>query len=984
MTEKNPSEQETLLTLSDFYKACKKNIKQVLVFTVLCGFAGGYYALTQPITYTATATFRDKGKAQFSLGKGLAELMGSNGEKESEIITSMKSRHLLSELIQNLNLQLAISKDGESKGKWHLIKKNIAAHRALNKPQPHFPLPAETQILAAKNISYYGEEPIYFRLKFISDNEYEIYQAKKLVGTGKLDHHLKLNQTAFTIYKNADQTVKKGDSFSISLLPLNFMVENFKKLIKINPDKDDKSLIEISYSHPDRALAAKVPNELMSIYQRYQRKENDRIAQFQIEYLRKRQDEASQNLIALLDSHAQVISNDLSASGFAGSEKEMEFLAKLHHQKISDLMNLKTEKENLILTLNSGIENFIPNERIQKRLSNVTETFTQISDLKQQRDTLSLALQQKKSRLNDKNFERTFITQVHDLDRMNNCCKQLEIVLNQLHENADTKALDTTHILDPGLLLDAWRNRLVEAQIAYEKAPENEKKQFFNEFEDQKQSFANYLTNQIRLYDVFAKIIEERLSHQQNIQTEYEGLDYETSHSLLKSFSEKSSDLEAEILQNKHVLEKMNHPSFELHSLDSVLKDATSREIISKASSLALQLSDQDNRSIREKDRIKSEIELHRGFLRTHLAQTIELMELKLGLIQDKIEALQRYNLDLLHQRITLLDKHIIENIQNRLKSLDQEQSIIQQQLDKFHSDMANIPYRWVSEELIKHNMKLNENTAIETTKLVESKNIAHNLELIQSAPLDYAIPPILPKSPKIILFVLLGSVGGFMVGMMFCLTQSVIRGVPATVENLRASGQRVAGFISKDLIDIDQPLDEDLITLRTLIKEFEKIGNIKTIFIAESQGPHYAPLLTHLLSKKGGKVLLVDLDFTKSAGDGEVPGMLQHLENPHVIPKIIAEKYFDRISAGGITRYSSELTSSKIFKEYISNIRNQYEWVVGYSNANPVSIEAISLYSGFDAAVVTVQNEILSDFVPLIEINNDKMTHISYVFLSD
>lgn len=982
MADKDDRDSEIMLTLSDFYKVCKSNFKKMLLVAVIFAFFGGYFALTRSVSFKAEASFRDKGKLSSSIGKGLTDLMGTSNDKGGEIISSLKSKRLLSELVHNLNLQIAVAKIGDTGSKWSIIKKNLAIQSAHNKPQPHSPLPEESSILEARNLVYNEEKPIYLTIRFTTDKEFSVYKDKVLIGTSEIDNHYQADHFAFTIKKNPAKSIVKGDSFAITLLPINYVVEGLKKTIQIFPDLDDKSLILISYTHPNRYLAAQVPNELMSIYQNYQIKENDRLAQFQIDYLEKRQSETVQKLVDLLDTHAEIISNDLLLNGFAGSEREMESLSRLHHELFLRDINFESEI--------GRYENAIQNDTLHallaldlSKIGDLKEVFKKISELKQQRDSLSLAIQQSKQQDFTPGVEKRFLVQINDLENIHACCQQLEKIQSQIQNGQSPHSFSTEQVNDPDLLLSSWKNKLMETQIALQNAPLIEKPAIQKEYEEQTESFSNYLNNQIRLYDVYSKIIQERLSHQLNPETEYEGHDLLSIGALLTSFSEKAAELEAAIKQTDHVLSKMHEPSFDVHSLDSFLDDRVSKEIVSRTSHLALQLSDQDNRSAREKERIKNEIELHRGFLRNHLAQTIELLNLKLVLFREKIDSLQVHNLDLLHQKITILENHVNESVNERLASLRQERIAVKKQMSELHKHMSNLPYRWVSEQLVKHQTVLNENAAIEMTRLVESKNISHNLELIQSAPLDYAALPILPNSPRVTLFVIAGAVAGFMLSLAYFLLESVVRGVTATKENLKASRQHVSGTISSEIKNAEQPLDEDLSVLRKLIDYFEKGSNIKTLFLSESKGPHYAPLLANLISKKGNKVLLVEMDFTKPAKQDEIPGLLQHLENKDIQPKILSKNGYDIVPAGGITRYSSELTSSKSFQEFLETNRKSYDWIIAYSVTSPISIESMALYPLFDGCVVSINCEKLNELTPIIQLKNDQKTQVSYLFFN-
>jgi len=232
--------------------------------------------------------------------------------------------------------------------------------------------------------------------------------------------------------------------------------------------------------------------------------------------------------------------------------------------------------------------------------------------------------------------------------------------------------------------------------------------------------------------------------------------------------------MESTLRQNLFFIRQIEDSHFEITSLSAELTDPISIEMIQKASQLVLNLRDSNNQSLREQERLKEELHLERTFLMLHLQQIVQLMERNKQLVDEKIFALQNVALELIDQRISLLEKNLQEDLQLRLHSLQQEKILIERQLGNIHAEMAQLPQKWVSEQLLKQEVETNHLIFEEIAKLVETKNISHNLEVMQSAPLDLSLSPVHPLPPHAMLWGSLGFLMGGCLGACFVLARSV------------------------------------------------------------------------------------------------------------------------------------------------------------------------------------------------------------------
>ncbi len=249
---------------------------------------------------------------------------------------------------------------------------------------------------------------------------------------------------------------------------------------------------------------------------------------------------------------------------------------------------------------------------------------------------------------------------------------------------------------------------------------------------------------------------------------------------------------------------------------------------------------------------------------------------------------------------------------------------------------------------------------------MVESKNISHNLEVIQSAPVDPALPPVHPLAPSVFLWTILGSFVGAVLGFGMALGKTLSKGIRVSVDNLKLAGYHVSGILAPPLY-LSKPnlwRDVNLETLRRLYAYFDKptsTQEAKFLLLLEGQGPDYAPLLAELLSRKGCRVLIMDLNFTESQ-ENSPQGLLQYLQGEISSPPIQKREQWDEMSAGGSCPYGSEKIGSAVFLRLIEQLKTQYDWILAVSRALPCSAETEHLALLFPYLAVTLQRETIEE----------------------
>ncbi|HEV8053172.1 MAG TPA: hypothetical protein VGP47_11820, partial [Parachlamydiaceae bacterium] len=586
--------------------------------------------------------------------------------------------------------------------------------------------------------------------------------------------------------------------------PLELSAERIAKQFIIEPDKNDKNLLKIVHRNADRQQASAQVNALMALYQKYVECEHEQICKKQLGYLLDRQKEMGQTLETMMQAHANALSSDLSSTGFATSEKAMDFLAASQQDLKYKLLTLNLEIQRL-----ERAEGYPLNNDVFSSINKfdvINKIATEKRALKQQADSLNLVLRNIPSQSED--FQASFTSQLEDIKKIKKSIKDSDLALASIQKN-EIPQIKPELSGDSKYVFEAWHDRMVNTKGKLDSNPSSKDCQ--NDWEQCKSGFSAYLSNLNHFLNVYQRNIEERLAHQQAPLKEFQGINLNVAEALYISYSTELSLAESLATQHEFTYSQLDQPNFEVGSLSTILSDPLSLDIITRASNIILSLKDQDNRSSKEQERLNADLTIQKGFLRTHIQQSIALLKLRQNFLREKIQNLQSLNLSLIHEQISILENQIKEYITSSLENLNQEKELIGKNLAELRMEMAAFPQKWAAEQLIEQQMEINKNLVEEISKLVESKNITNNLEKLQSAPVDLAYPPIHPKSPRLILLTIIGAIAGAFLGFIWTLGWSVMEGINVSAANLKAAGLQVCGSLSRsyeDVSDKDPLLD--------------------------------------------------------------------------------------------------------------------------------------------------------------------------------
>lgn len=947
MDKKSDDPKEIKYALSDFWRICSKAKKGIILTTLACALGLTFLALWQPVYYSASASFRDKGKPHSSFGS-LTDFFFSSAAtgSDSESISTLRSRKLLSKVVRSLGLQGTLAKYETRYPDLEDIRDNILAEFAYWRSLKVPVLKEQSTPLKLHNLVYDGELIKGIVIHFTDETHFKVLGHEE---TGEIGTPFKTHDLSFTLLASDIKPSFKDTYYVLSVFPMELAVKIYGAFLVIDVDREDKTLLKLQYRHRNRHMASAFLNQLMATYQDHLKEDQEYISSFQLSYLNSRQKELGSGLQDLLERHASRISEDLSMSGFMDSEREMQFLASNFHELQQKLTEIDFENKRL---QHLSKNDFVHYDQYGGRgdSSIINTLLGEIRNLRLQIDLLDLSLEKREKRddVALKTFLEEQFNELHETRERLKVAQELAADLKLSEANSAHSKADSSQYL-----ASVWKKSLNEISF-----PAAEEESF-------KEHYLGHLENLIRLLQLKEATLQERIKHQHNPKGEFHGITLETVRNLFYAYTKEINDIQALIKQHQFVIEELKNPDFEVCSLTALLTDPISAERISKASVLLLNLKDENNRTQKEMQRTREELELLKKFLRSHLEQMVELFNLKEELLQDKNYALQSVALDLSHQQIYVLKKQLADYLNTRLENLAQEKRMIKDHQIELSLRMAKLPSRWASEKIVSQHLATHQKFLENLSSMVESKNIAKNLEMIQSLPLDGALPSVNPNHPKAVIWAILGALCGFLGSIGFIVGKSLVKGVAASPENLALADLNCSGFVSSSTEDKTPYLDSDLNTLRHALAFFEQRlhqPTAKKILLLLGKGPDCSLSLINLIAKKGEKTLEMSLAFNKSTPEKDLPGLLQYLEGDVESPKINHERTRDFISAGGHSRFSSELLRKASFRELLNQYEATYNWIIGVAECPILSAEAINLSLLFDGIIVVSNGETIEE----------------------
>jgi hypothetical protein len=427
-------------------------------------------------------------------------------------------------------------------------------------------------------------------------------------------------------------------------------------------------------------------------------------------------------------------------------------------------------------------------------------------------------------------------------------------------------------------------------------------------------------------------------------QNDFKGLSLDTAQKLMVEYTQQRDKMQAEMKELVYLRDRLISPDFELSSLGTVINEPVTNELIQKASAIALQLQDNDNRSEREQERLLESLNTQKSFLSQHIFQIVELKKLRIQLIENKIYSLQ-------------------QSIVSLLKS---EKELLKQKLQEINNKMGDLPDKWRRESLLMLKKEIGSMMIHAVSQLTETKFLGQNIFQVTSKPLDSAFPPTNPKTPMMLFWSCVGAIIGALGFYFLILCRTLLRGLPVSYQNLKLSGLPVSGSFSRYCdTNLEQMRESDLETLRHTAEFLSchlKKGEALTVVGIGGKHPDYSKGLAEILALRGIKTLIIRYKFDQVVHPEDQPGLWQYLNGTLNQVPIRSGSHYDYLPSGGTTRHASDLVSCPKLIELLCDLKKKYDLIFLQTSADAAKAEGLAYLKIADAAVVSVQQEVKED----------------------
>lgn len=445
------------------------------------------------------------------------------------------------------------------------------------------------------------------------------------------------------------------------------------------------------------------------------------------------------------------------------------------------------------------------------------------------------------------------------------------------------------------------------------------------------------------------KNLEESASYLEKSETDFRGMTVKGARDLFQQYCLQLDDLHAQLKQVVFFRDHLHEPDFEISTLSNVLNDPVTQELVHKSSTLEAQLCDSITRSGREHERVKETLAIHKKFLESHLNQTLELGKIRILLFKEKIGSLSSVMKELLLQ----------------------EKAVLETKIGHLKHNLQQIPELWHLDKRLKFKSELTKGMMEGLTQITESKNLSRHLYQVESKPLDGALTPLQPTSPRLLLKPLAFALGAATLFYLAYLISAFIRGLPLSLATLRLLGAHTSGSLSYNCSSSFEELSQsDLATLRNLTSFLkEKKG---TLALLGKQSSRIFSNLAHLLTFYEKKLLFIDCNFDQQ---------LQAHQLRH-------EKDCDFLSLAGSSHHAFEFLSSQNFVSLIESYKSKYDYIFLLCNSPLSSQESHQLLQLSDHSIVTTIEESQAVLDPYLLWNRQKdhtyATYLQYPIIAE
>ncbi|NGX34713.1 MAG: hypothetical protein K1060chlam1_01066 [Candidatus Anoxychlamydiales bacterium] len=763
-----------------------------------------------------------------------------------------------------------------------------------------------------ESVDYKKIKPRFYYLRILDESFFEVLDLNKnILSTSKNLEEVKLKEISFKIKKIPKIFFNK--TLKIRVDPIDTVAQKILKDIKIIKDKITPNYLSIKMQNPNLNLVAKSLNAMLNLYLEHLKEEQKDLVENQLKYLEKRKNNLEKDLFAFYEILEKYLKTNVKDSGFVNLDAEISTLLR--------------KRETYLTSLNENIQEL---------------KYLKSFDLAKVETTNYL--------------DENFIKLTDEIKRLKN--KKKELLISIKKDDFDLRKTEKKEIdIEKTLFLKNSIDQLID-EVEKNRKFQNENNLNFSNIKNIK--FESSINNEDDFFDI------ERIKQRYFDNNILNLLDISDAKMQIKELSNKKENAISEISQINQILKNIDKDSFQ-SSVANFLPDHLTKNI----NEIAKKLEDSKNYTIKEIEGLKEEYFLEKKIIRSYLENNLNLKNLSLRTLDQKLNLSKKIKLKLLNQEILFLSSKAKDYINEKTQKISDEKLFLEKKLNDLKIDMKNIVEKIAIEKKINLKSEMTKNMVNSLSKLIESKNLDFNLQSINSKIIDLASIP--NENIKINVFrnSFILAILGFFITFIISLYIKAIKGFAISKEVIKSLNFDFFGKISFKCngIDVDELKKKDLESLRKIVSSIKEKKQ-KVITALSSKGPNYIHYLASLLAISKKKVLVIE---TKSEIE-EKNGLFPYLEKN--IKKLPIQKMqaYDYIASGNQKYFAFELLKSLDFIQMIDNIKNKYDLVLIYSNAKLNSAEARIYLDFSDKIILSFKEESLDDLKPFLSWDKEKI----------
>lgn len=771
----------------------------------------------------------------------------------------------------------------------------------------------DEETLEFTDVFYGGEISSFYFLKFLDQRNFEIFDSNgKFLIRKSPREPVKTKDFCFTLAKIPEKF--SGQAVKIKIDPSGRAVIFLLKSIEVKKDKTSPNILILKIRHKDRLCSANILNTLMNMYHNHLADESSACAKDQINYLEKRKSDLEKDLFSLMKENEMLINMNVEAKGFCKLDDEIK--------------NLLNKRENYQRSL----------EQTNKDLGDLKKIDLTNPD---------------KNILLDENI-------IKIIDEIKKHEEKKQALL--ISVDRDIKANKNPCFENGIFYMDSVKNNNDNLESPFDKKDGD---LIAGSCEASKNGAFSLMPEKKDSLDAGLSLKDEKFYKKIYM------LDPRSAENLYLQLEKSKDDLNLEIAQLRHILNRINLKDFQFSSIAFFV----SFDLIKNIIEIQKKINDGQNYSAKEMEVLTQEYETEKKRVIEHLLELLNFKNLNLEIINQKLFSLKKTLINLLAEEISFLTKKIKDLVSKSVYEKTNEKKNLEQNLFDAKMNLRELVNKVFQENKLNMQSERIKSMIDSICKLIESKKLDLNLKKINSRPIDLAFGAIVMapifRNALIVAFL------SVFIYLLICLYMAILKGMPISAEAVRSLSFDYCGEISKKCagFDVKDLKSQDLESLRKIISAIDEFKH-KIITCICFNGPNYIHYLAALLSIIGKKILVIE---TKS-DTKEKEGLFSFLRDGIKLP-IQKIQAYDFVPSGEKDYFSFELLRSFKFIEKLQQIKSKYDLILTYSDAKIDSAEARIYLDFSDKVVLSVKNETLEDIKPFIDWakEKNKLSFVTY-----